>query len=248
MSGHDQPTLLIFTLGPGREQARRRWLRGGFEDLGRQVHQCCLDEVLEAGRAADCALRLCTPAGELLARDAVVDPQAEGGFGPRFLTAMERADRESEGPLIVVGTDTPGVDSKLLRRVLDELEADPDGVVLGPAADGGIYLLAAARPVTGDLAGVLWQSSHTLASLLAVLRAAGRPVRLLPRRHDLDSRRDLEIWVARGFAATLGSRWRAILAALRTALVRQAFAFSGVPAPALVPAWRHVSAGRAPPR
>jgi hypothetical protein len=213
---------LVFTLGPGREHARRRWLRRGFEALGRELHERCLDEVLAAGRAAGCALRVSTPEGERLAPDAQVDDQPEAGFSNRLLGAVRRAGGAG-GPLIVVGTDTPGLDAGVLAEALEGLRRDPDAVVLGPAADGGVYLVASNRPVTQELARTEWRSRRTLASLVAALRRAGRRVRLLPVRADLDSRGDLERWVF-GRAAGWTVAWSGFVAALRAALVRLAFA------------------------
>ena len=167
MTRKPRPTLLVFTLGPGREHARRRWLRGGVEALGRALYERCLEEVLAAGREAGFALRVCTPAGESLAPDAQVDRQPEVGFAGRLLGAVRRARRGAEGPLVVVGTDTPGVDADVLGEVVENLRRDPESVVLGPAADGGIYLLAANRPLTGELAQTEWRSRRTLTSLVA---------------------------------------------------------------------------------
>ena len=238
------PTLLVFTLGPGREQARRRWLRRGFEGLEREFHQHCLESVLEAGRAAGCRLRVCSPGGDRLAPDAVGDAQAERGFGRRLMGAIRRAQRD--GPLIVVGTDSPEIDAAALSRARAELERNPDQVVLGPATDGGIYLLAAARPIAAELAAVRWCSRHTRRSLVEALRAAGRPVSFLPPLRDLDSRRDLEGWMAR--TRRLGAGWSGLLSALRVALLDLAAVLPRTWELPSEPAWCRVVAGRAPPR
>ncbi len=249
MPDSPRPTLLVFTLGPGREHARRRWLRDGFARLERELHERCLEQVLSAGREAGCTLRVCSPGGERLAPDAELDCQSEAGFGRRLLGAMRRASAVASGPLIVVGTDSPGLDSGLLEQALEMLESDPSAVVLGPATDGGIYLLAAARPVAAELVHVVWCNAGTLDSLVEALRAAGRPVRLLPRLNDLDRRRDLERWVAGRFSTPMAVGWSDLVAALRVALVRLAY-LVGVPppSPALAPAWQRSPLGRAPPR
>ena len=250
MHPRPQPTLLVFTLGPGREHARRRWLPRGFDAPGRELHERCLHEILAAGRNAGCALRVSTPTGERLALDAQVDRQPETGFSSRLQGAVQRASAGAGGPLIVVGTDTPGLDADLLGGVLETLRGDPEAVVLGPAADGGIYLLAASRPVTRELAQTEWRSRRTLASLVAALRRAGRSVRLLQVRRDLDSRRDLERWVFSAVAervSGLSAAWSDLVAALRAALVRAAFAVAP-PVLAPVPVPRASRSSRAPPR
>lgn len=248
MAATEQATLLVFTLGPDRERGRRHWLPACYAGLETGVHQRCLDEVLTAGRAAGCALRVSTPdreMGELVADGVTVDRQSGGRFGSRLVAAVARATAEKSGPLIVVGTDTPGIDGDLIGNALATICEQPDTVVLGPAADGGIYLLAAAGDVTDALAEVRWQSSRTLDSLIAALRRSGRRVRLLALRRDLDSRRDLELWIAR---ATIGGAWRSLVGALRRALA--ALAAVPIAGDVLVPAlaWRRAPVGRAPPR
>ena len=243
-----RPTLLVFTLGPGREHARRRWLRDGFAQLELELHERCLEEVLHAGREAGCTLRVCSPAGECLAPDAELDRQSEAGFGRRLLGAMRRASTVAAGPLVVVGTDTPGLDAGLIEQALEALENDRSAVVLGPASDGGIYLLAAARPVAAELEQVAWCNAGTLASLVEALRAAGRPVRLLPQLSDLDRRRDLERWVAGRFLKPIAADWRDLVAALRAALVRLAYLLVPPPPPVPAPVWQRSPLGRAPPR
>jgi glycosyltransferase A (GT-A) superfamily protein (DUF2064 family) len=248
MLDSQRPTLLVFTLGPGREHARRRWLGEGFAQLEHELHERCLQEVLAAGREAGCTLRVCSPAARRLAPDAELDCQSEAGFGGRLLGAVRRASAGAPGPLIVVGTDTPGLDSGLLEQALETLECDPSAVVLGPAKDGGIYLLAAAQPIADELEHVAWCNARTLDSLVAALSAAGRPVRLLPQLSDLDCRRDLEQWVAGRFSAPIAAGWHDLVAALRAALVRLAYLVVPPPPPVLAPVWQRSPLGRAPPR
>lgn len=246
MAYSDQPTLLVFTLGPGREQARKRWLKGEFASLERELHESCLERVLDAGRAVGCRLRVCSPGGARLAPDAQSDRQAEDGFGRRLLGAIRRAGAESSGPLIVVGTDAPELDAAILSRTREALAEDPDTVVLGPAADGGVYLVASARSIVTELAAVSWRSRRTRESLISALEAAGRPVFLLPLLRDLDSRGDLERWVAAGASTRRGLS--ALMAALRAAMRELASLAPRVVCSPLEPSWCRVPTGRAPPR
>lgn len=245
MAEPNRSTLLVFTLGPGRERARKRWLGERFAGVETELHRFCLDRVLEAGRALGLGLRVCTPGGGSLAPDAVSDRQAGGGFGERLLGAMGRAWRAGPGRLIVVGTDSPQLDAALLQRTQRALAEDAERVVVGPAEDGGIYLLASSRPLVGVLTEVRWRSRHTLDSLLAALRAAGRPVHLLPVLRDLDQRRDLERWLARTPESRRGAR--SLIGRLRRALRLLAAVPPALPRPLVEAAWCRVPAGRAPP-
>lgn len=234
------PTLLVFTLGPRAESARRGLLPGELRGVEAGVWQGCLSAALDAGRTAGCDLEVCSPAPLDLPADVRHVPQVGEGFGSRLEKAMARA---FSGPLLVVGTDVPGLAARHLARALSLLDENPDRVVLGPSPDGGLYLLAASRPIPGLAGATRWCRRDTLRGLMRALRAAGRPVRLLEPLADLDRRADLEIW-----AAKRDARWQGLIRLLRRLLSGlrrpEAPRLVGRPRPALVP----VRAGRAPPR
>jgi len=238
-------TLLIFTRGAAGDAARRALAPGRLREMEIGLREACLDAVLAAGRELGCRLEVSSPAALPLPADAVRFPQPGTGFGDRLERAMLDAFRRGAGPLIVVGTDVPGLAPRHLERALDLLDADPDRVVLGPSPDGGFYLLAARRPVAGLATGVRWCGRETLRDLLKLLRAQGRPVALLEPVADLDRPADLERWLAQG-AVEDGGRWREIVRLLRTA-----FADLNRPLPACFPSSPGDPlprlAGRAPP-
>lgn len=97
-------------------------------------------------------------------------PQGRGGLGRRMLGALARF---REHDVVLVGGDIPGIDCNVIARAFDAL-AGKD-VVLGPATDGGFWLIGrraqAVLPVSA-LDGVRWSTSHTLAD--SVQRLSGR--------------------------------------------------------------------------
>src|SRR5436305_1386796 len=184
------PTLLVFTLGAPRESARRRLAPAGLQGMETALRQACFDAALAAGRACGCRLTVCSPERGRLPEGVEHLPQRGGDFGARLEGACAAVGRR-RGPLVVVGTDVPGLADRHLREALDLLAGDPRRVVLGPSPDGGVYLLAAAAalPPLGD---VRWCRPTTLADLSGVLAAAGREVVLLAPLADLDRPADLD--------------------------------------------------------
>lgn len=239
------PTLLVFTLGATRESARRSLVPEELKGLEIELREECLAAALAAGRACGCRLEISSPVPLPLpanVRDVLNVPQAGTGFGPRLERAMLGAFERGAGPLLIVGTDVPGLSSRHLDDALSLLDEDPERVVLGPSPDGGFYLLACRRPVDSLAAAARWCRRDTLRDLLQTLRAAGRPVVLLAPLADLDRPADLERWLAGADA-----RWRGSTALLRRALagLRRPFipALLGEPRCSFVP----ILAGRAPP-
>lgn len=208
-----RPTLLVFTLGPSGESARRRLLPAGARRLEVQLHQACLDGAVAAGRRCGLAVEVSSPAPLRLPPGVRRVEQRGEGFGERLADAVRGALRRGAGPLLVVGTDVPGLTAGHLRQALERLAADPRRVVLGPSPDGGLYLLAASRPVDHLLASLPWCRPDTLAHLEAALAGAGFTVERLEPLADLDRPADLERWLA-GRPGLRRSHWRRFLATL----------------------------------
>jgi len=211
-----QPTLLVFTLGPSREQARRHLLPEPLNAVEREFHQSCLESILDAGRECEWQIAVSSPEPVAPAADAVHVEQSGGTFGGRFRRAFQEALETTGGPVIAVGSDSPGLQSSHLRDAAAALAEDPDRVVLGPSVDGGFYLLAASRPLDRELREVRWRSRKTLKTLLSHLAASGREVVLLAPLEDLDRPHDLTRWVAR--TEGVDRRWRGMIALLRGSL------------------------------
>ena len=123
-------------------------------------------------------------------RDRVeVWPQGEGDLGARLERSLRRALTETPRAL-AIGTDSPGLPMAHLEQALAAL--DTHDAVLGPADDGGFYLLGLRTCPEGLLFGVPWSSADTLEQTHARLTERGRTVRLLAPWFDVDREEDLE--------------------------------------------------------
>lgn len=191
-----QATLLVFTLGASAESRRRRLLPGRRRDAEVGFRRACLDSALAAGRSAGCRLEVSCPRPLDLPDDVAHVPQTGNRFGARLDRAMRASMARGPGPVVVVGTDVPGLEEGHVTGALAALEDDPDRVVLGPSPDGGVYLVAASRPIEGLADDVRWCTGNTSATLRRVLEAAGRRVTLLDPLCDLDRPADLVRWLA----------------------------------------------------
>jgi len=210
---HPMPTLLVFTLGADRERARRSLLPHELRAMEIGVRQGCLETALAAGRVCGCRLEICSPSPIALSPDVQNVAQEGPDFGSRLERAMLAAFGRGADPVVIVGTDVPGLAARHVSRALALLADDPDAVVIGPSPDGGFYLLALRRPIAGLGSATRWCRRDTLRGLLRALRAAGREVVLLEPLADLDRRTDLEGWLA----AKPGreKRWRDLSRQLR---------------------------------
>jgi uncharacterized protein DUF2064 len=245
MDQTSSPTLLVFTLGAARESARRSLLPEELRHVEIGVREGCLEAALAAGRACGCRLEVSSPSPVEVPPEVRNVSQSGSDFGSRLEQAMRASFARGAGPLLVVGTDVPGLAARHLSQALAFLAGDCDRVVLGPSPDGGFYLLAANRPIADLAATTRWCRRGTLRGLLRALRAAGRPVTLLEPLADLDRRSDLERWLA--VRPGRDGRWLRLSRLLRRLLA----AISRPLIPAVLgrprPAWAAPVTGRAPP-
>jgi uncharacterized protein len=116
-------------------------------------------------------------------------PQGDGGLGARMERAFAGAFADGADRAIVVGTDLPGITSDLIRGAFELLERTE--VVIGPADDGGYYLLGLRRLVPGLFAGVPWSTPAVLTKTLGRLRVEGIVPEMLERRRDVDVVEDI---------------------------------------------------------
>jgi rSAM/selenodomain-associated transferase 1 len=131
-----------------------------------------------------------------LGHDLEYRPQCGGDLGARMANAVAAELSRGAANVVVVGTDCPELDADVLTRAVASLE-DVD-VALGPATDGGYYLLATRRTHPALFQGIPWSSADTLRHTLAAAARSGVAVRLLDERSDIDTADDWRAWVARG--------------------------------------------------
>lgn len=192
-----RPTLLVFTLGPCAENLRKRLLPKGLSAAEYQLHRAGLDRAISAGQAAGCEVVVAAPAGTDLPAGVRRLSQKGNGLGARLRYALRALQQEQPGvPVVLVGTDVPGLASEHIRAALKRLHTAPDEVVLGPCPDGGFYLLATRKPIDPLLARVRWCRRDTLTSLLTALRSSGHRAYLLTPLRDLDRPADVDAWLA----------------------------------------------------
>ena len=129
--------------------------------------------------------------------------QTGATFGERLSEAMQAAFASGYERLLVIGNDCPRLAVPLLLRALAVLEST--GAVLGPATDGGVYLLGVARAYFDPAAwcALPWQTAKLGQALATHLEAAGAIVRHLSRLADVDNAHDLAQALRRPIARPL---------------------------------------------
>lgn len=138
--------------------------------------------------------------------------QVRGDLGARLADAFGRALAVPDARAVVVGSDCPALHAAALDAAFVALETHD--VVVGPASDGGYWLLGLARPAPQLLRDMPWSTAAVCALTLERAAALGLRVARLETLADLDTPADLAVLVgecARGGAQACGPRTNAAL-------------------------------------
>ncbi|GAB2849541.1 hypothetical protein GCM10027044_05850 [Hymenobacter ruber] len=170
----------MFTRSAGEEAAHKRFVSHGTR----------------AGNAA-VAAQLIHRAEATASRAGIdfvrVDSAQQTGatFGERLTNAMRRVFRQGYECLLVMGNDCPQLTENLLRQAAAAVQQT--GAVVGPATDGGVYLLGMARVVfeSQDWAALPWQTAQLGTALLQQLRQQRSTTGVLPVLADIDDEQGL---------------------------------------------------------
>lgn len=166
------------------------------ENAAELCHAFLRDTVERVGRLEGVQVVIAyTPASErgffeALCPGAVLVPQADGDLGRRLAAIFATLCARGFRGVVAVGTDTPTLPLAFVGEAFARLDQGAD-VVLGPAEDGGYYLigLRTLQPALFD--GIAWSTERVFADTVHRAEREGLCVATLPRWRDVDTFADL---------------------------------------------------------
>lgn len=184
------PTVALFARYPTPGKAKTRLIPALGPEGAARVHRLLVERTLATVRASGLPFALHATGAPLaafakwLGPDVPLVEQGEGDLGAR-LTRVG-------APAILLGADVPGLTPRHLTAAAKAL--DSGEVVIGPALDGGYYLLGFARRLPFLFTTMPWGTASVLEETLARLRAQGIVPHLLDVLADCDRPADLAHW------------------------------------------------------
>lgn len=118
-----------------------------------------------------------------------VVPQGPGDLGERMNRVIGGRFAEGYQRVVAIGGDCPGMLPSDVIAAFTQLEIHD--TVIGPAIDGGYYLLGLRRPAPILFDSIPWGSDRVARQTRAIARSAGLSMAELPRRRDFDEFADL---------------------------------------------------------
>ena len=205
--------LLVLTRFPTPGGAKTRFIPllgpDGAADLSRRLseHTVAIARAWRAndpGRSFSVHITGAAPATcrRWLGDDITCEPQGDGDLGVRMDRALADALAAGAVRTVLVGCDCPRNDVASLERAF-ALLVDHD-LVLGPATDGGYYLIGTTCPRPTLFQGLAWGTSEVLSGTLVRAEHDGRRTATLATLPDVDRPADLPAAEAAMDPATRG--------------------------------------------
>jgi rSAM/selenodomain-associated transferase 1 len=145
---------------------------------------------------------LITPWAQALARGYEIRPQGEGDLGTRMQRAFADAFAEGAHHVIMIGVDCPGLSADHIHGAWRKLESAD--VVLGPATDGGYWLIGLSSPAPEFFDGPAWGSDTVFQQTMQTAERMGRCVALLDLLSDIDTLDDWNAYTKKAQPAAAG--------------------------------------------
>ncbi len=182
---------------PGKVKTRLAEKLG--EEMAARLYRCFVAQVLAACRGLSCDILLCChPDQGLKDYKAWIGSgykymmQDKGDLGNKMQDAFEKAFEQGFEQAILIGTDVPQLTRAILVQALQGVEQC--GSVLGPALDGGYYLLGLDRRKidSGLFRQIPWSTSKVLKITLSRLKTLHTTPYILQPLRDMDTLEDFK--------------------------------------------------------
>ena len=191
--------IVVMTRFPEPGRTKSRLIPALGADRAAELHRCLIRRTLavvcEWAEAQGCDVEVRYAGGdesqfhEQFGSQVVYVPQSEGSLGERMNSAVEAAFSEGAKRVVLIGTDCPGLEASHLIQAIEQLSHHD--VVIGPATDGGYYLLAMRRHLLTLFENIAWGTENVLRQTLGKAAEAGITVGQLSPLSDVDHAEDL---------------------------------------------------------
>ena len=127
-----------------------------------------------------------------LGRDYSYAPQKGDDLGERMKNAFIWGFKEGYNRIVIIGSDSPDLPSKLINEAFKSLEKND--VVIGPSFDGGYYLLGFKKEkfLPSVFFGIKWSTNIVFNNTCEILKKENYKIHVLPKWRDVDTINDLK--------------------------------------------------------
>ncbi len=115
--------------------------------------------------------------------------QQGSDLGERMKNAFNNLFENGYEKALIIGTDCPGIEEEIIENAFAQL--DNFDVIIGPAKDGGYYLLGMKKLLSFLFQNIKWSTRSVLKDTIAICKQHKLSYFLLPQLADIDVEKDL---------------------------------------------------------
>lgn len=190
----NKEALLIFTKNPVKGKCKTRLASTMGDDIALSIYKQLL-----AHTKAFCAKSNCDRHvyfSQSLPDDNFWDPslfrhklQCKGDLGQKMNDAFKQSFEEGYERVLIIGSDCAEINEKDLQKAFNALREND--VVIGPALDGGYYLLGMREHLPFLFENKSWSTPQLMDETIASLIKHNKSYQLLEKKSDIDYEEDL---------------------------------------------------------
>lgn len=124
-----------------------------------------------------------------LGQDFLYQPQVVGDLGTKLHRAFVNQFRAGKARVVIIGSDCPEITATHLQTAFRQLKTHD--LVLGPAADGGYYLIGLSQPQPQLFHNIPWGTGEVFEQTLNIAAQLQLDLATLEELHDIDRPEDL---------------------------------------------------------
>ncbi|MBF0557541.1 MAG: TIGR04282 family arsenosugar biosynthesis glycosyltransferase [Nitrospirae bacterium] len=194
----DLSVVLLFVKSPERGKVKSRLGNAIGDDMALDVYRCLVSNTLDMLGAGKYDVRLCfyPPDSHGVVEDWLGSghcyvPQQGGDIGERMKNAFVQAFSEGVEKAVLIGSDIPDLSISLINEAVSAL--DISDAVIGPAHDGGYYLIGFNRHsfLANIFQGIVWSTGSVYHETMNIFGQSGSRVHVLTGLSDVDTLGDL---------------------------------------------------------
>jgi len=199
-SSQTQELLIVFTRypEPGTTKTRLAKVLGGQEDAAvqKKLTELTMLQARKLMQLCRLSISVYFNGGSLeqikqwLGPDFIYRKQERGDLGKRMAHAFAEAFRQQFKRTVIIGTDCPYLNGSHLQQAFNALHRKD--LVIGPATDGGYYLIGLNRNEKSLFENISWGTESVLAETLNIAAEKDLTIALLEILSDVDRPEDLK--------------------------------------------------------
>ena len=187
--------LIVFLRKPVRGEVKTRLASGIGQDQALSVYKWLISITLDAAKKVNAEIHLFLDRTdkEFNVPDSFsIHVQDGSDLGERMMNSFKSLSGNGEKNTIIIGSDCP----EMHEDILDEayMKLSEKDLVVGPAVDGGFYLLGMKKAHTGLFDGIVWGGENVFDRLVSNARLLNLSFTVLGHKRDIDEASDFTLF------------------------------------------------------